>query len=168
MERVKNYLLGSAVLIITALILTLATDVRRAVADEFKDVRVINSALMPANVRVVDNAARQSVHFDESYVVPAGKRLVVENVSVRVVSENAQCPAITVALLSGTEILHLYAPPFIGSLPFGPGLFIYESSQETRAYIDQNRTASLGLEFNHPFCTLRIEHAGVSGYLVDL
>ena len=96
MERIKNYLLGSAVLIITALALTLTTDVRRAVADEFKDVLVINTEGMPANVRDVGIPLRSPVHirvnttidFGETsgeqqvYTVPPGKRLVVEHVSL--------------------------------------------------------------------------------------
>ena len=71
MERVKNYLLCSAVLIIAALGLSLATDVRRAVADEFKDVRVINTESMAAKVRDVDNA-RHPVHAAVNCTVDEG------------------------------------------------------------------------------------------------
>src|SRR5215204_5485313 len=96
MERVKNYLLGSAALIIAALVLTLATDVRRAVADEFKNVRVINTESMPANVRDTGVPIRTPVQIQVNtsintgevvgdqlvYTVPAGKRLVIEHVAV--------------------------------------------------------------------------------------
>src|SRR5687767_719987 len=100
MERIKNYLIGSTVLSTLVLILTLAnTDVRRAVAEEFKDVRVINTESMPANVRDVDNPARQPVHFSESYTVPDGKRLVIEYVSMGIGSQT-QCDVIAVTLSS--------------------------------------------------------------------
>jgi hypothetical protein len=74
MKSIKNYVAGSAVLVILALVFALAhSSVPRAVADEFKDVRVINAESMPAQVRDVDNPGRQPVHFNESYTVPAGK-----------------------------------------------------------------------------------------------
>jgi hypothetical protein len=56
MKSIKNYVAGSAVLVILALVFALAhSNVPRAVADEFKDVRVINAESMPAQVRDVDN-----------------------------------------------------------------------------------------------------------------
>ena len=93
----KNYLIGSMVLIIVAIVLALAhADVRRAVAEEFKDVRVINTESLPAKVRDVDNPARQPVQafafcsttagafgcFNDIFAVPVGKRLVIEYASM--------------------------------------------------------------------------------------
>jgi hypothetical protein len=54
MEKIKNYRIVSTILIVLALVLVLGqADVRRAAADEFKDVRVINPTSQPANVRDV-------------------------------------------------------------------------------------------------------------------
>ena len=93
----KNYLFGSIVLIIVALVLALAhTDVRRTVAEEFKNVSVINPESMPALVRDIDHPAREpfqkeiDVHFNSDeftaqesvpITIPLGKRFVMEHVS---------------------------------------------------------------------------------------
>lgn len=170
MERIKSYLLGSAILVFLALVLALANaDVRHAVAEEFKDVRVINTAAQPAIVRDVDNPARQPIHFGESYTVPAGKRLVIEYVSVGIGSQT-KCDVISVALSSEGNVLHVYHPAFTGiffgatSRPYRYGL-----SQETRAYVGQNR--SVNFEFTgYSGCGAGpdFSHVGASGYLVDL
>ena len=168
MERLKNYLIGSAVVIITALVLCLVTDVRRAAADEFKDVRVINAESMPAQVRDVDNPGRQSVHFNESYTVPAGKRLAIEYVS-GLIEGHDECEVLIVALKSGTNFLHLYYPTFVGNFGFGPGdaPFKYGFSQQTHAYIDQNQTVTIGF-FAQAGCSAEVARASASGYLVDM
>ena len=170
MQRIKSYLLGPAILVFLALVLALANvDVRRAVADEFKDVRVINTESQPANVRDVDNPARQPIHFNESYTVPAGKRLVIEYISVGIGSQT-QCDVIAVTLSSESNVLHLYHPAFVGVF-FGPTSrpYRYILSQETRAYVGQNRTVSI--EFTgHSGCGAGpdFSHVGASGYLVDM
>jgi hypothetical protein len=88
MKRVKNYLLGSAVIVVAALVLSLVADIRRAVADEFKDVRIINTESVPANVRDVDTPRRTPVQIKvntfinfgeivgeaDIYTVPMGRR----------------------------------------------------------------------------------------------
>ena len=167
MERVKNYVLGSAVLIIAALVISLATDLRRAVADEFKNVLVINSQAMPANVRDVDNAARQPLYFDGSYTVPAGKRLVIENISLGVRSPTPS--KLVLALKSDNILLHQFFPTFIGTFIAGPGgdVYVYGLSQETRAYIEENKVVSIAL-WSFTGGDPSIDHAGVTGYLVDI
>ena len=169
MKSIKNYVAGSAVLVILALMFALAhSNVPRAVADEFKDVRVINAESMPAQVRDVDNPGRQPVHFNESYAVPAGKRLVIEYVS-GLIEGHDECEVLIVALKSGTNFLHLYYPTFVGNFGFGPGdaPFKYGFSQETRAYIDQNQIVTIGF-FAQAGCSAEFARASASGYLVDI
>ncbi|HEX6123798.1 MAG TPA: hypothetical protein VFZ23_00350 [Pyrinomonadaceae bacterium] len=168
MERIKNYLLGSMVFIIATLVLALANnDVRRVIAEEFKDVRVINSVSQPALVRDVDSSVRLPVHFNQSYTVPGGKRLVIEYVSLHVAAPS-ECDLITVALSSETNALHLFNPTFVGTSTVGPSTaYRYAISQETRAYIGQNRTASFSIQ-SFAGCNPNLSHAGATGYLVDL
>jgi len=169
MKSLKNYVAGSAVLVVLGLVIALAhSNVPRAVADEFKDVRVINTESMPAKVRDVDNPALQPVHIDESYTVPNGKRLVIEYVSLEIGSQT-QCDVIAVTLSMEGTVLHTYYPAFIGifvgptSRPYRYGL-----SQETRAYIGQNRIVSFAFG-SHSGCGggPDFSHVGASGYLVD-
>lgn len=176
MERLKNYLLFSAVLIIAALVLTLVTDVRRAVADEFKDVRVINPLSMPANVRDV-NEARQPVQaavscvVDEGsgclrviYTVPSGKRLVIEYASMKTKLEDAHISRMTIhTTIGGEEITHYLTPT-----PPTP-LVDTETSvgQELRLYADPGTSVLVsGTPFNsdgsNGFAFT------ISGYLVDV
>jgi hypothetical protein len=170
MQSIKSYLLGSAFLVFLALVLALANaDVRRAVAEEFKDVRVINTESQPVSVRDVDNPARQPIHFNESYTVPTGKRLVIEYISVGIGSQT-QCDVIAVALSSESIVLHLYHPAFVGVF-FGPTSrpYRYLLSQETRAYVGPNRTVNI--EFTgYSGCGTGpdFSHVGISGYLVDM
>ena len=170
MKRIKNYVVGSAVLVILALVFALAhSNVPRAIADEFKDVRVINAESMPAQVRDVDNPGRQPVHIGESYTVPNGKRFVIEYVSLGIGSQT-QCDVIAVTLSMEGTVLHTYYPAFIGIF-FGPTSrpYRYGLSQETRAYIGQNRTASFAFG-SHSGCGggPDFSHVGASGYLVDM
>jgi hypothetical protein len=170
MRNINNYLIGSLAFIIVALVLALANaDVRRAVADELKDVRVINTEAMPAKVRDVDNPSRQPVHFSEPYTVPAGKRLVIEYISFQF-KTTGLCDGITAALLYGSNnVLHQYRPEFFGSFHGGPAtsFYIYGLSQETRAYIGQNETVTLQ-SWSVLGCSPDLDHLGITGYLVDL
>ena len=101
MEKIKNYRIISTIVIVLALVLVFSqADVRRAVADEFKDVRVINPTSQPANVRDMGVPVRMPVQIKvnvfinfgetfaeaEVYTVPAGNRLVIEHVALE--SEN--------------------------------------------------------------------------------
>jgi hypothetical protein len=111
MERIKSYLLASAALVTVVLVLTLArNDATRVVADEFKDVRVINTESMPAKVRDVDNAPRRSPgqsklrrrrgqlrgsHLRSSL----GKRLVIEYASMQAHATGAQISRMRVSTI---------------------------------------------------------------------
>ena len=118
----------------------------------------------PLRVRDVDNPARQPVHFEESYTVPAGKRLVVEYVSAEFRAGN-QCDVITAGLsLSGGGIRHQFFPRFVGT--YGGSSVAYGLSEETRLYVDANRTV-----FFTSFaqgCEVFFAGRHASGYLVDI
>ena len=104
MKSIKNYVAGSAVLVILALVIALAhSGVPRAVADEFKDVRIINTESVPANVRDVDTPRRTPVQIKvntfinfgeivgeaDIYTVPMGRRLVIEHAALESETVNA-------------------------------------------------------------------------------
>ena len=175
MERIKNYLLCSAVLIIAVLVMTL-TDVRRAVADEFKDVRVINTESMPAKVRDADNAARHPTQArancsdDEGscgvliYVVPAGKRLVIEYASMRAHATGAQISRMQIStVVAGEEILH-YLPP----TPPAPTVDSDTSvGQVVRLYADAGTPVLVSGSPTNSSVTAFYGFA-ISGYLVDV
>ena len=170
MRSPKTYLLSSVILVVVALVLSLANgDARRAIADEFKDVRVINPQSMPANVRNVDGPARQPVHFRDSYTVPTGKRLMIEYISLEV-GATSQCDLLEVGLFSGAVApLHIFNPRFIGIGVGGPGpaTYRYLISQEVRTFVDENSTASFA-SWSAVGCIPSLDDVGVSGYLVDL
>ena len=132
-------------------------------------INVGNPGENPLPVRDVDNTARLPVHFNESYTVPNGKRLVVEYVSMGIGSQT-KCDVIAVDLSSESTVLHTYYPAFVGVF-FGPTSrpYRYGLSQETRAYVGQNRTVSFGFG-GHSGCGAGpdFSHVGASGYLVDM
>lgn len=130
-------------------------------------VNVGNLSENPVPVRDVDNSARLPVHFNESYTVPNGRRLVIEYISMDVAA-SAMCGLLTTALSQEGVVLHVYNPTFVGTLTVGPSTaHKYGLSQDTRAYIGQNRTVTLGLHL-YTGCFAEVQHAGVTGYLVDL
>lgn len=169
MKRIKVYVAGAAVLVALALVFTLAhPGVRRAVADEFKDVRVINPVSMPVNVRDVGDLTHQPVHFNESYTVPAGKRLVIEYISMGIETP-FQCEHLIGGMSSEGVLLHMYHPTLAGTFNPNPDTTVYRYvlSQETRAYVGQNRTVTLELR-SWSGCLPDLAHASATGYLVDL
>lgn len=99
MTKVKTFLLGSGGLAVVALALSLGhPDVRRAVAEELKDVRIVNTEAQPALTRDVDHPAREPfqtkipVGFTPDaregtgqITFPAGKRFVMEHASAEAV-----------------------------------------------------------------------------------
>lgn len=169
MKRIKTYLLGSAVLVVFALLFTFAhPGVSRAVAEGFKDVRIINPVTMPANVRDVDSPTHQPLHFNGSYTVPAGKRLVIEYVSMGIETQ-FQCEHLIAGMSSEGVLLHMYHPTLVGTFNPNPDTTVYRYvlSQETRAYVGQNRTVTLELR-SWSGCLPDLAHASATGYLVDL
>jgi len=130
-------------------------------------VNVGNLGTNPIPVRDVDISARLPVHFNESYTVPNGRRLVIEYISIDVAT-SAMCGLMTTALKQEGVVLHLYNPTFVGTLTVGPSTaYKYGLSQETRAYIGQNRTVTLGLHI-YTGCFAEVQHAGATGYLENL
>jgi len=130
-------------------------------------VNIGNQIANPVPVRDVDSPTRLPVHFNESYTVPAGKRLVVEYISLDI-SATSICGLLTTALKQDGVVLHVFNPTLVGEVTIGPSTaYKYGLSQETRAYIAQNRTVTLAPHF-YTGCFLEVQHAGVTGYLVDL
>ena len=178
MGSIKNYLIGSLAFIIVALVLALANaDIRRAVADELKDVRVINTEAMPAKVRDVDNPARQPVHAEANcsddegsacetviFAVPAGKRLVIEYASMGARVSDVQVSRMGIrTTVGGQEILHRLPPT-----PPAPAVNSSTSTgEQLRLYADPGTSVSVvgaGTDSNGTgdfFFT-------ISGHLVDV
>ena len=131
-------------------------------------VNVANAVANPIAVRDVDNPARQPVQINESYTVPEGKRLVIEYVSLELVA-TTQCELLITSLSASGVLLHVYRPKFVGTSVIGPGptAYWYVASQETRAYVGQNRTVTLQIQ-RLAGCLPNIAHASATGYLVDM
>lgn len=185
----KNYLFGSMVLIIVALVLALAnTGVRRTVAEEFKDVRVINTESMPALVRDIDHPAREpfqmeiDVQFNSDELqaqesvpitVPPGKRFVMEHVSATGIVPIGQKLHMSVAARFNNALTThaLIATPQGNTGAFGTK-DIFTASQPLRAYVGGANVVtdqvivvfaarnSIGGEANVSF--------GLSGYFIDV
>ena len=127
-----------------------------------------NLVSAPVPVRDVDRATPLPVHFNDSYIVPEGKSLVIEYVSLNVAA-TFQCELLTAAIWAEGVALHLFNPTFVGTSTIGPTTtFRFGMSQETRVYISQNRTVALGL-YTYAGCgSVNVYHAAATGYLVDL
>ena len=170
----------SAVFAATALLLSLVmlvahTNVPRAVADEIKDVRVINTESMPAKVRDVDNG-RNPVHaevncvVDEGggclrliYTVPADKRLVIEFASMRARVTDAQVSRMSMyTTVGGAEVLHYLTPTPSSTIDNGET----SAGQQVRLYADAGTGVWVSGE---PFDSDGTSnfHFTISGYLVD-
>jgi hypothetical protein len=118
-----------------------------------QNVNVTNPATSPALVRDVDNAARNAITFalnnpTDTFVVPSGKRLVVEQISALPGGAFSNI-AILVTTLNGADF-HAYLTPD----PTGPYRFT------GRLYADPLTNVSL----NPGSATGQFS---VSGYLID-
>jgi hypothetical protein len=189
MKHIKNSLeaffsLFVIVAGLTLFIPTLIQGQKSEAAIPTADVRVVNTASEPVPVagtvnvgnlgndplpvRDVDRSTRLPVHFNDSYTVPDGKRLVIEYVSLNVAA-TFQCELVTAAVSSEGVVLHLFNPTFVGTSTIGPTTsYRFGLSQETRAYIGQNRTVNLGLYTYFGCGNVNVYHAAATGYLVDL
>jgi hypothetical protein len=191
MRNIKNFFVALiAVLVVVIAVTVLIPVLTRAQKSDAApppptlDVKVVNAAsepvpvsgtvnignlgVDPLPVRDLNNPARQPVFLNGSYTVPAGKRLVIEYVSLAIEAPT-QCQALIAAVSSSGSLLHVYHPTFVGVALPGPGItsYRYVLSQEARAYVAQNRT--LTFEIVSAFgCNPDLQLIGVSGYLMDL
>ena len=82
------------------------------------NVRVINTPAEPVPVTNVDNPPREYVHTtlaNNGYVVPAGKRLVIEHISGSIVLTNAELTVVGVTTtLGGVKVVHKFPATLMG------------------------------------------------------
>ena len=191
MRDIKNFfvaLIGLLIVVITVTVLipvlTRGQKSEAAPPPPTVDVKVVNTAtepvpvsgtvnvgnlgVNPLPVRDLNNPVRQPVFVNGSYTVPAGKRFVVEYVSLGI-EALTQCQALIVGVSSSGTLLHVYHPTFVGVALPGPGItsYRYVLSQETRAYVAQNRTVSFEVVSSFG-CNPDLQLIGASGYLLDL
>src|SRR5829696_3151044 len=186
MKKFKKFLLGSAGLVLVAGALSLAhPNVRRAVAEEFKDVRIINTQEQPALTRDVDHPAREP--FQTKIIVgfppdaqqgtgqitfPSGKRFVMEHASAEatLASQSEQKMYMHVgSRLNNIVTTHALLPTHQGTFQiltsccgFQPH-DVFSASQPLRLYGDEVSV----------FVSRNVSGPGsvsfsVSGYLVDV
>jgi len=164
MKRVKNYLLGSAVIVVAALVLSLVADIRRAVADEFKDVRIINTESVPANVRDVDTPRRTPVQIKvntfinfgeivgeaDIYTVPMGRRLVIEHAALESETVNAGngIRATLSSRFAGESFIHPLDIRAQTANGLGGPLFV--ANHPLLAFVDPRQVLTVTAEVNEP------------------
>jgi hypothetical protein len=130
-------------------------------------VNVGNLGAVPLPVRDVDGPARQPVQFRDSYVVPAGKRLVIEYISAEF-RIAGPCQFMVIELFSAPQRLHYFYPHFVGTIPNPNGAeYVYGLSQGTKAYVDENKVAYLSF-LTAGGCDLNTNFKYASGFLVDM
>ena len=83
------------------------------------NVSVINTPAEPVPMRDVDNPARQPFHLqmfgdNNSFTVPAGKRLVIEFVSGRIHTNSDRRDAALFTLLGSSQISNVFVPTLSG------------------------------------------------------
>ena len=166
MERIKKYLFSPTGFVFTlVLLLTLAhTDVRRTVAEEFKDVRVINTETMPANVRDVGTPRRTPVQIKvnvfiafgdivgeaDVYTVPTGRRLIIEHVAVE--SENINTGNAVRGTLSSRFGGQIFIHPLDVHAQAADGLGgpLFVANHPLLAYADPGQVVNVRAEVNEP------------------
>jgi len=187
MERIKRYLLGSTFLTIVVFILAFAfTDVRRAVADEFKDVRVINPVSQPVPVRDSSLPLRTRVqiqvnvlidfgetfHEAEVYTVPAGRRLVIEHVAFQ--GENIEIGNAVQGTLISSFGGEIFVHPFDIRRQDSDGAVgpLFVANHPLLAFTDPGQVVRVSAEIDEPqgsgsgfFSALR---GTLSGYLEEV
>ena len=140
------------------------------------NVNVVNTA----QVRDADNPARQPYQngfflvgvnaIQDSWLlatVPAGKRLVIENVAVSGVTPTGQ--RMFVSLSTGVNNLALRHPLLVsaqGTNEDGEAEFVI--SQQVRLYADPGTAVTLHLKRSSTTGLAAITFATISGYLVDV
>jgi hypothetical protein len=149
-------------------------------------VNVSSSTNAPLLVRDVDNPARQhvvrlavqlNILVGETqagglmYTVPAGKRLVIEFVSVRTFVDPGQKVFVDVGVSDGQTTYDInLAPTLVGTFPAGnSGLFGDRSaiSQQTRLYANAGDTVHAFVQKNDDAGAGQA-NLTVTGYLVDV
>ena len=147
---------------------------------------VDTSTNAPLLVRDVDNPARQPVirladdvnvlvgetqASKQMYTVPAGKRLVIEFVSVRTFVDPGQKVFVEVGVSDGQTSYDInLAPTLVGKFPAGnSGLFGDRSaiSQQTRLYANAGDTVHAFVQKNDDTGAGQA-NINVTGYLVDV
>src|SRR4030095_3494383 len=133
-------------------------------------VNVGNLGATPLPVRDVGISARQPVQFKELFIVPAGKRLVIEYISAEIRNTTGPWQYATVRLTSISPArLYYFYPSYVGTLPT-PTVpdYVYGISQETKVYIDENKHVLLSLITAGGCDISTTTFISASGFLVDM
>ena len=172
MRRIKQPIVGLGMLLITTVLLMIVGPFTTPSEGQGNQQPINVNVVNAPTVRDADNPARQPVHafltLSTDYVVPAGKRLVIEWVS-----GSASIPDVAgdhlVAVLVRTA---LGGPGAIDQrLPLTPTLVLtrklYSFAELTRLYADPGTTVSISYSYTGGVSDVIV--TGVfSGYLVDV
>lgn len=149
------------------------------------NVVVTNPDTAPAQVQDVNNPAFQPYQADDqsgvlspngyyktaSFAVPAGKRLVIELVTVHVIvegSQNVSAVELLVRKPGGiVPVRHQLTPSRIGPAPGSATGIAYSVCQPLRAYSEGGTSVELSVERNG-MNGLFASRFSISGYLVDV
>ena len=138
------------------------------------NVNVVNTADAPVLERDVDNPARQpfqsSTNFPSSFMVPGGKRLVIEFLSARVAfPEPCRMSDLTLSTVAGGQgAVYYFFPNTIDPVLRARAVVV---NQETRIYADPGTQVAVNGErgcFAGGTLDDYIGTVTISGYLVDV
>lgn len=150
------------------------------------NVVVTNTAAQPVPVKNLDNPAKQPFQWhnsgvvatgsdraDFTFQVPAGKRLVIEQLSgeASVVSSSGTVPRFLIASFAGGAVASGYAPAtYVGNdLGMAPAVY---ANQQLRMYADPGTTVSVEVQRSTDNVGGYSGHVNftvsVTGYLVDI
>lgn len=184
MKRIKQALItcgGLLVLLggITAAAPRTSYGISAAAAAD-KSVMVANTEAEPIPARDVDGAARQpfqrflveQINDGEfnaadrvAFTVPAGKRLVIEHVSLLCVAPTGQKLRVRIDATAGGSAFHQL--PLANEGSFQGGKDDHKASQQTRIYADGGTEVYFRVARNSASGVAGV-NASVSGYLVDV
>lgn len=130
----------------------------------------------PLPMKDVDNPARQpfqrAIHEFTPFIVPTGKRLVIEYVSADVGTSSTSCDAFRCKLkttVQGTDLVHFFFPELVSTSPSTAASRQFALSQQTRIYADPNTEVTVNFERNGSPCVFGIGTGlSISGHLVDV
>jgi hypothetical protein len=143
-----------------------------------QDVKVVNTPTAPVPVRDVDHRARTpfiakefftlddlSFNGGKGFTVPAGKRLVIESISVHAISRTGQTLETRIQPPIGSDFIDFYLS--MTPISFGPSGLVWTGTHAVKLYADPGKQVALIINRDTPNGPAQIEWT-ISGYLVDV
>ena len=164
MSRFKYYLWAAAGLLLLVGTLSVIGPKRALAVLGYTPVRdVDNPGRHPFQIRMfpIGNG-----NASTNFTVPAGKRLVIEDISVFVSIAPGSTPEVTVLTsVGGAEAFHFVPAAFAGALFSGDDS--YDGHALARFYADPGSTVRADVHSNPGAASIQADMS-VSGYLIDL